>query len=150
MKSTTIENQIVILSFGTSQFVTSVDSRNRTHDKKVATKRVPKISLKKLNKNARQKRYNHKNTQLFSRLFFICSHDILTNLAVFETRKKTRWHMLYSVLGNVSGCRSPSTSHGGQNRFLFHRGIRATIIWANFEFRLTIIWTINVQTMVNL
>ena len=36
VKPTTIENQVVILSFGSSQFVSFVDSRNRTHDENVA------------------------------------------------------------------------------------------------------------------
>ena len=35
-KPTIIENQVVILSFGSSQFVSFVDSRNRTHDENVA------------------------------------------------------------------------------------------------------------------
>ena len=34
--------------------------------------------------------------------------------------------------------------------FLFHCWIRATIIWAIYGFRPTIIWTINVQTMISL
>ena len=57
-----------------------------------------------------------KNTQLFRRLLFICSHDILINLGVFEKQKKSRWHMSYSVLGGVLGCRPPSTTHCRQER----------------------------------
>ena len=36
MKPTTIENQVIILSFGSSRFVSFVYSRNRTHDENVA------------------------------------------------------------------------------------------------------------------
>ena len=52
----------------------------------------------------------------------ICFH-ILKNMAQniklssFWNAKKTRWHMSYSVLGSVSGCRPPSTSHCRQERF---------------------------------
>ena len=43
VKPTTIENRVVILSFGTSQFVSFVDSRNRTHDENAAPNGSRKI-----------------------------------------------------------------------------------------------------------
>ena len=55
MKPTTRENQVVILSFEGSQFVRFVDSRNRTHDEKVAP-------------NGSQNNPAKKNKNLFHRL----------------------------------------------------------------------------------
>ena len=55
MKPTTIENQVVLLSFGSSQFVSFVDSRNRTHDENVAPT-GPKIIQQKNKKSFLQTR----------------------------------------------------------------------------------------------
>ena len=63
-KPTTIENQVVVLSFGSSQFVSSVGSRNRTHDENVAPNRSQKIQQKLL-ENTLQKGYNHKKARNF-------------------------------------------------------------------------------------
>ena len=47
VKPTTIENEVVILSFGSSQLVSFVNSRNRTHDENVAPTGAKIIQPKK-------------------------------------------------------------------------------------------------------
>ena len=60
MKSTTIENQVVILSFGSSQFVSFVYSRNKTHDENVAPNGSKKYKAKITRKCITEKKQTQK------------------------------------------------------------------------------------------
>ena len=85
-KPTSMKNQVVILSFGSSQFVSFVDSRNKTHDGNVDSNESQNFQKKTTQKCTTESIQAQKTRNFFERLLFICSHDILTNLAVFETR----------------------------------------------------------------
>ena len=52
VKPTALKNQVVMLSFGNSQFVTFVDSRSRTYEENVlSSQRVKRILIKNAKKS---------------------------------------------------------------------------------------------------
>ena len=96
------------------QCVTFVDSRNRTHDKNVASNGSQKNSAKTTRKYTTE-RIQSQKTRNF--LGGCCTFTHMTTCNFLKQEKKTRRRMSYSVLGSVSGCKPPSSSHCRQKRF---------------------------------
>ena len=90
---------------------------------------------------------SHKNTPFFRRLFFICSHDILTSLAVFETQKKQRG-TCSSQLWELFQVGSPQvTSHCRQKSF--HRFNESSSGDLKWHIRTNRVWPKNVNQVLN-
>ena len=137
MKPTTIENQVVILSFGSSQFVSFVDSRNRTHDENLTPNglqnNLAKIQIKIFltdSKSPIEKNFNGKDTEkMWKKLKEgskgstivkkIENHAISWNIFRIQTNMAVcdKRHMSISVLGTVLICKPPNISIWRQKRF---------------------------------